>query len=132
VDEWLAETLRRVNDSLPKRTETLDRLLGEEEPSVETVGGGRHFFDKEELKRLKASLPPEVAAGLRLPFVFTKKHELEESVYVVRGKGTEARAFAILMNLRELPRMGGEPYTYKPLVAEFLNRYPTLAAVGYI
>jgi len=49
VDEWLSQTLRKINDVLPKRTESLKKLLEMDRPYVETVGGGKHFFDKKEL-----------------------------------------------------------------------------------
>ncbi|HID05253.1 MAG TPA: DUF61 family protein [Candidatus Caldiarchaeum subterraneum] len=132
VDEWLSHTLRSINDALPKRVEKLTRLLEMEKPYVETVGGGRHYFSKEELQRINHQLPKEVAQTLYLPIVFTKHHEMDESVYLIRARGSEAEAFRILMQIPELPKTKNQHYTYKPLVAEFLNRYPTLAVIGYI
>ncbi|GBC72404.1 hypothetical protein HRbin03_00233 [archaeon HR03] len=132
VDDWLAETMRHVNDALPRRAEKLSTLLEMEKPSVETVGGGRHYFDKKELEELLRKLPSEVSENLYLPIVFAKNPELGESTYIVKSRGSEAEAFRILMGLRTLPRVGNQPYTYKPLVTEFINRYPTLAVIGYL
>ncbi|MEM1975527.1 MAG: DUF61 family protein [Candidatus Caldarchaeum sp.] len=132
VDDWLAETMRHVNDALPRRAAKLSTLLEMEKPFVETVGGGRHYFDRSELEELLIKLPREVSENLYLPIVFAKNLEMGENTYIVKARGSEAEAFRILMGLRELPRVDNQSYTYKPLVAEFINRYPTLAVIGYI
>jgi len=133
VDEWLSHTLRSINDTLPRRVEKLTRLLEMEQPYVETIGGQKHYFNKHELQRINEELPRGIAQTLYLPIIFTKHHEMEEAVYVIRARGSEAEAFKILMKLNELPRTKDQqPYTYKPLVAEFLNKYPTLGVIGYI
>lgn len=132
IDEWLSHTLKSINDNLPKRVERFTTLIEMETPYVETIGGGKHYFNKEELKQLERELPKHILSNLYLPIVFTKQHELEESVYVIRARGTEAEAFKILMKIDELPKINNQHYTYKPLVAEFINKYPTLAVIGYI
>jgi uncharacterized protein (UPF0216 family) len=132
VDELLAETLRHINDSLPRQTVRLERLLKMDEPSVETIGGGRHYFDRWDLEKLVKNLPDEIAMELYLPFVFTKRHNLGESLYFIRSSGVEHAAFKLLMNLKHIPESNGEYYTYKPVVHEFIRRYPSLAAIGYL
>ncbi|MDW8063260.1 MAG: DUF61 family protein [Candidatus Caldarchaeum sp.] len=132
VDEWLSQTLRKINDVLPRKAEPLNKLLEMDEPFVETVGGGRHYFDKNELMAVKQALPKEVVENLFLPIVFSKNLSLGEHTYVIKARGTEPEAFRILMNIRQLPKADDVHYTYKPLVAEFLNRYPTLGVVGYV
>ncbi|MEM3095521.1 MAG: DUF61 family protein [Nitrososphaerota archaeon] len=132
VDDLLSETLRHVNDSLPRRVIPLERLLKMDEACVETVGGGRHCFDKADLAKLASLLPSEIVEKLHLPFVFTKHHSMDDSVYFIRAVGSEPQAFQILMGLSHLPKSVDGYYTYKPLVSEFIRRYPTLATVGYI
>lgn len=132
VDEWLSQTLRQINDVLPRRVERLEKLLEMENPYVETVGGGKHYFDRKELAAVRDALPVEVAEGLFLPIVFSKNLSLGDHTYVIKARGTEAEAFRILMNLKTVPKTEDGYYTYKPLVAEFINKYPTLAVVGYI
>ena len=132
IDEWLSHTLKSINDSLPKRMEKFTRLIEMEEPYVETIGGEKHHFNKEELKQIAEKLPDHILANLYLPIVFTKQHNLEESVYIIRARGTEAEAFKILMKINDLPKINNQPYTYKPLIAEFINKYPTLAVIGYL
>ena len=132
VDDLLAETLRHVNDGLPRRAARFMDLLRMDTPYVETIGGERHYFNKRELETLVKLLPDDIAANLHLPFVFTKKHDLEESVYIIRSVGSEPEAFKKLMGISHLPVSGGEYYTYKPIIAEFIRRYPSLAAVGYV
>ncbi|GBC69155.1 hypothetical protein HRbin01_00848 [archaeon HR01] len=132
VDELLSETLRRINDSLPKQAVRLERLLKMDTPSVETIGGGIHYFDRDDLEKLVKNLPDHIAGRLHLPFVFTKRHDLGDSVYVIRTLGVEHEAFKILMNMAHLPESNGEYYTYKPVIHEFIRRYPSLAAIGYL
>ncbi|MDW8084404.1 MAG: DUF61 family protein [Candidatus Caldarchaeum sp.] len=132
VDEWLSQTLKRINDVLPKKPERIGKLLEMETPFVETVGGDRHYFDKAELLAVQKVLPHEVLENLYLPIVFSKNLSFGDHVYVIKARGTEPEAFRILMELRELPKADNVYYTYKPLVAEFLNKYPTLGVVGYI
>ncbi|MCS7110381.1 MAG: DUF61 family protein [Candidatus Caldarchaeum sp.] len=132
VDEWLSQTLRKINDVLPRRVELLNRLLEMPTPFVETVGGGRHYFDRNELLAVKQSLPEEVVENLFLPIVFSKNLSFGEHTYIIKARGTEPEAFRILMKIRHLPKADDAYYTYKPLVSEFLNRYPTLGVVGYV
>ncbi len=98
---------------------------------VETIGGDRHLFNMEEVRKIGERLPAEVLENLHLPFIFIKSVEFEESVYLIRVYGSEDEAFRILMDVNVLPRSDKGPYTYKPLVAEFINRYPSLAVIGY-
>ncbi|MEM4315943.1 MAG: DUF61 family protein, partial [Nitrososphaerota archaeon] len=81
---------------------------------------------------LGRKLPEHVLENLYLPFVFVKSFDAEESIYYLRVHGSEDEAFKALMSVRMMPRTDRGPYTYKPLVAEFINRFPTLAVMGYL
>ncbi len=116
---------------MPKRVVKYTEIAGSAVDSVETIGGGRHYFNPEEVRKIGEKLPAEVLENLHLPFVFVKSIDFEESVYLIRVYGSEAEAFRILMDITMLPRSDKGHYTYKPLVAEFINRYPSLAIIGY-
>ncbi|MEM2236858.1 MAG: DUF61 family protein [Candidatus Caldarchaeum sp.] len=132
IDSFLSNILKTVNDSVPKRVVKYREIVGSGVYHVETVGGGVHHFDPEEVRKIGEALPAEILDHLHLPFIFVKNTELEESVYLIRVYGSEAEAFQKLMNVKTLPRSSRGPYTYKPLVAEFINRYPSLAVMGYL
>ncbi|MEM1964745.1 MAG: DUF61 family protein [Candidatus Caldarchaeum sp.] len=130
IDSFLSNILKTVNESVPRRVIRYREIVSSGVYSVETVGGGLHHFDPQEVKKIGEELPSEILDQLHLPFIFVKNTELEESVYLIRVYGSEVEAFQKLMNVKTLPRSSRGPYTYKPLVAEFINRYPSLAVMG--
>ena len=132
IESLLSNILKSVNDSLPKRVVRYRDVVHLGLDGVETVGGYFHSFDRHELEMLGKQLPPHILDKLHLPFVFVKSIEMEESVYLIRVYGTEDEAFRILMGLEVIPRSDRGPYTYKPYVAEFLNRCPSLAVIGFL
>ncbi|MEM1943573.1 MAG: DUF61 family protein [Candidatus Caldarchaeum sp.] len=132
AEAFLSNILKSLNDAMPKRPVRYKELVRTGMYVVETVGGGIHRFDPEEVAALGRKLPEHVLENLHLPFVFVKSFEAEESIYYLRVYGSEEEAFQSLMSVRTMPRTDRGPYTYKPFVAEFINRFPTLAVMGYL
>jgi uncharacterized protein (UPF0216 family) len=131
-ESLLSNILRSVNDSLPRHVVRYRDVVELGLEGVETVGGSFHRFDRNDLEKLAKQLPENILDRLHLPFVFVKSIEIEESVYILRVYGSEAEAFQTLMGLETLPRTSRGPYTYKPFVAEFINRYLSLAVLGFL
>lgn len=132
AEAFLSNILKSLNDAMPKRVVRYRELVSTGQCMVETIGGGFHRFDPEEVAALGRKLPDRVLENLHLPFVFVKSFDSEESVYYLRVYGSEDEAFQTLMSVRMMPRTDRGPYTYKPLVAEFINKFPTLAVIGYL
>jgi len=131
-ESLLSNILKTVNDSLPKKVVRYRDIVEKGVDGVDTVGGWLHRFDRQDIEKISKILPQSVLDRLHLPFVFVKSIEMEESVYILRVYGSEAEAFQMLMGLETLPRTSRGPYTYKPFVAEFINRYPSLAVLGFL
>ncbi len=131
-ESLLSNILRTVNDSLPKKVVKYRDIVEKGVEGVETVGGWLHRFDRQDIEKIAKILPQSILDRLHLPFVLVKSIEMEESVYILRVYGSEAEAFQMLMGLETLPRTSRGPYTYKPFVAEFINRYPSLAVLGFL
>jgi len=132
VDTFLSNILKTVNDAVPKRVVKYREIVEKGVEYVETVGGGKHFFEPAEVRRLGEKLPSEILDDLHLPFIFVKNSEVSEPVYHIRVYGREAEAFQILMDLKILPRNEKGPYTYKPILSNFINKYPTLAVLSFL
>lgn len=130
VEEWLSKQVRRLNEGLPRRRVLLRELLEMGEPGVETVGGGRHFFAREELEEVWRVLPRSVAERLRLPLVFRRGWESRESVFYLEGGEVEAEAVKLLTGLSYLPSSKGRYYTYKPIVSLLASKYPSIVVLG--
>ena len=129
-EEWLSTQFRRLNDGLPRRRLLLRELLEMEEPSVETLGGERHYFSREELEEVSEMLPERVAGKVRLPLVFRRSLESVESVYYLEGGEAEAETVKALAGIGFLPSNLGRYYTYKPIVSLLASKYPTLIVLG--
>lgn len=128
IEEWLRYELMSINMALPKRPLRLSMLLHLEEPFVETVGGGRHYFDKKELEELRKLLPS--GHDVLLPIVFVRRGELGEGVYLIKGGKDEAEAFRLALGLSDVPYSPEGYYTYKPFILEFLRKFKTLGIIG--
>ncbi|MCS6769187.1 MAG: DUF61 family protein [Candidatus Caldarchaeum sp.] len=132
ADSFLSSILRSLNDAIPRRVVKYREIVNSGVYSVETVGGSQHFFNPHEIAEIARILPAHILDGLHLPFVFVKSFDSEESVYYIRVYGTEAEAFKKLAGVEVLPRNDRGFYTYKPLVSEFISKYPSLAVMGYL
>jgi uncharacterized protein (UPF0216 family) len=72
-EEWFAHQLRAFRQIAPARRASLRELLGADHPSVETLGGSRHYFRRADLEAASSKLPGELwdsrAFPLRWPWV---------------------------------------------------------------
>lgn len=126
-DVWLSRQLRFFRDNAPARRASVEELLSQSRPFVETRGGGRHHFSREDLEKAASILPPELINAPIFPIVFSRG-EIQD-VYIIRG-GEAAEAFAKLTGVKGLERLSsGDFFTYKSLVLNFLSRYPSLGVI---
>lgn len=131
IDHWLSHELKKINSQLPRNRAYLQDLLKTDQPYVETVGGGKHFFSVEELELLARSLPKEIGSNLSLPIVFIRRYEMGEGVYTFEGD-SEAEAFKNILGLSYLSKTEKKYHTYKPVVIDFLRRFKTIAVVSFL
>jgi uncharacterized protein (UPF0216 family) len=127
AEEWFAHQLRAFRQIAPARRASLRELLGSDHPSVETLGGSRHYFRRADLEAASSKLPGELWDARVFPLIFV--HEAGSEIYLLRSR-EEALAFKSLLGLEGLQRTDrGEFYTYRSLVLSFIAKYPSLGLV---
>lgn len=131
-EEWLRKQLRELSRDLPRVRLPLARLLEMDNPFVETVGGDLHYFDKRELRELAEILPSELHDKLKLPLVFRRSVEIGESLYFLDGGEVEVEVLKKLLGLSYIPFIQKKYYTYKPVIAKLISRFPSTVVVGVI
>ncbi len=136
-DAMLRDEMRRLNTHLPKNRKTLKELLGEDPPSVTSVGGQEIRLRQNELENLSSSLPGEGKERIRLPLVLFRRTELGPGAYTVLGDSYEEYAVALLAEsfkgtFQEFSRQKRDPVVfYKPQISELLRRFHSLTVIGF-
>jgi len=137
LDVMLREEMRRLNAHLPKNRKTLKELLGEDAPSVPSVGGEEIRLKRNELDKLSSSLPGEGKERIRLPLVLFRRTELGPGAYTVLGDPYEEYAIAFLAEsfkgtFQEFRRQKTDPVVfYKPQISELLRKFHSLIVLGF-
>jgi uncharacterized protein (UPF0216 family) len=131
-DEWLRRQVREFNKDIPRIRLPLTLLLEMDTPYVETIGGDRHYFDKKELRELAEVLPKELLDRLRLPLVFKRSLEVEESLYFLDGGEVEVEVLKRLVGLSYIPSRGRQYYTYKPIISKLISKFPSIVVIGVV
>ncbi len=137
LDVMLREEMRRLNAHLPKNRKTLKELLGEDAPSVPSVGGEEIRLKRNELDKLSSSLPGEGKERIRLPLVLFRRTELGQGAYTVLGDPYEEYAIALLAEsfkgtFQEFRRQKTNPVVfYKPQISELLRKFHSLIVLGF-
>lgn len=135
LDALWQHEIQRVNDHLPKATRSLEELLKMEKAELETRGGDRYRFDREDLEFLAKELPEEYHGRVMLPMILTRRLDLGKGVFSVSGGIVE---LSIVRWILEDPSgrfelWRGEPYfVYRPQVGVLLAGHRTLFAVGFV
>lgn len=131
IDEAFIEPhARRLRDILPARKASLEELINSPDPHVETLGGGLHRFRREDLLGADRVLAGELRRAPVFPITFSSGDEFGKGVVLLRSRA-EAAVYRALMGLQFVPETPeGYAYTYKPLVAEFFRRFPSLAVIS--
>jgi hypothetical protein len=119
-DKLLQHELARLNVHLPRRKISLKEALSSPKPSVETRGGGIHFFKRAELELLSSLLPEKDWEKLQLPILIALEAKLGKGAARILGE-TEARVVGKLL---------GKPLTqkliiYRPEISILRGKLPT-------
>ncbi|MCS7118238.1 MAG: DUF61 family protein [Thaumarchaeota archaeon] len=129
-DAFIEGHLKRLRDNVPVRKASLEELIDSDNPSVETLGGGRHRFRPEDLRAASKLLTGELRRAPALPITFSSGEDYGKGVVILRNR-VEAAVYRALMGLEFVPETPeGYAYTYKPMVAEFVRRYPSLGILS--
>lgn len=131
-DEWIKHQLREINKDMPRVRVPLNLLLEMDKPSIETVGGDRHYFDKRELRELADVIPRDLWDKLKLPLIFKRSLEADESLYFIDGGEVEVQVIKKLIGLEFIPSRDNQYYTYKPIISKLIQRFPSIIVIGFL
>jgi len=124
-EKWVDFEFRTIHSALVTKRKTLKELLSEDSPQCVTREGQVHFFDKEELKRIKSATSEDEEGVLRLPINLHFSLEMENQCYF-----SDEVASKVLRRLEGF----GEAYPYRngkmwipySLGMELLMKYRTV------
>ena len=133
----LRDELRRLNSHLPKNRRTLDELLADQHPNVQSVSGHQIKLKREELLDLDSSIPNIVRSRIRLPIILLRRADLGPGAFVLQGDPYEEYVVSILSasfmgTFEEFGRqLMGVRIIYKPQLSVLLRRFHSLIAIGF-
>jgi uncharacterized protein (UPF0216 family) len=78
--------LQTLNRHLPKKRKTLKELLLEDKPSIISMDGSTHFFDKKELEKIASIIPEWEHDKLRLPVYLEMSSSMERGAIRISGR----------------------------------------------
>ncbi len=132
----IALETQKINRHLPKSRKTLEHLLLEKDPKVESVDGGCLYFKRADLERASTEVFPEHRKSLRLPIVLIRRLELGKGVFVLLGDKAEHLFVRKVLGL--VPNSSNfhdaakdELVLYYVQVQELLNKFRSLVAIGF-
>lgn len=137
ADAVLRDEMRRLNTHLPKNRRTLEELLSDPSPSVESVSGHSIRMKKEQLEELSKSLPEDSAKRIRLPIIFLRRRDLGPGAYIVLGDPFEEYATRLLTGafrgtFEEFKKQNQTVGTiYRPEISLLLRRFHSLIMIGF-
>lgn len=137
ADALLRDEMRRLNTHLPRNRRTLEELLADPSPSVESVSGHSIRMKKEQLEELSKSLPDDSAKRIRLPIIFLRRRDLGPGAYIVVGDPFEEYATRLLTRsfhgtFEEFKQQHQTVATiYRPEISLLLRRFHSLIVIGF-
>src|SRR3989337_3789192 len=99
--------IQTLNRHLPKKRKTLKELLLEDRPSIESLDGSTHFFDKKELEKLASIVPEWEHNRLRLPIYLEMSSGMERGTIKISGR-LECRVISIILHEGEAEKVAEE------------------------
>jgi len=90
-EHWVEMEYRKLNSGTVTRRRSLEALLAETDPSLETRDGERFHLDRDGLERLAAASGPEERRSLQVPITVHFTADSESEAYI-----TDAVAVAVL------------------------------------
>jgi uncharacterized protein (UPF0216 family) len=128
--------VRRLNLHLPKNRKTLSQLLGETEPSVNTVEGDKICFKKQDIEEIARVVPQRYHRSLMLPILVVRRIDLGKGAFVVLGGRTEKSLVKKVLGLSEksfdeLCYEDADLHIYRPQVQELLAKLKSAVTIGF-
>jgi uncharacterized protein DUF61 len=136
-DALLRDDLRKFNSHLPKNRRTLEELLSDPAPRVQSASGDFIRMKKDELEELSRSLPTEATTRVRLPIVLLRRRDLGLGAFTVMGDSYEEYAILLLAgsvhgSFEQFKEGHLEPaLLFKPQISSLMRRFHSLLVLGF-
>ncbi len=78
--------LQTLNRHLPRKRKTLRELIEEDKPSIKSMDGSTHSFDKKELEKIASMIPEWEHDKLRLPLYLEMSSSMERGAIKISGR----------------------------------------------
>jgi hypothetical protein len=136
-DRYLAHIdflVKRLNVHLPKNRKTLQQLLNEDSPYVDTVDGNKIYFKRHDIEEVSKILPKKFYGSIMLPILIVRRIKLGKGVFTVMGGRLEKHLVKKVLGLTQKSfdeTESGEVYLYKVQVQELLSKLGSLIVIGF-
>jgi uncharacterized protein (UPF0216 family) len=129
------QEIRKLNEHLPKTRKTLNILLKEENPSVETNDGRSIIMKKEEIEKLAKIVPSHLLDKIQLPIIIQRRFDLGKSIYTVMGNKLEEFTLKKALEIADHDFNEYEKedpfHIFKPYLSELIRKFHTLIVIGF-
>ncbi len=116
----ITSQLKTLNTGMVSQKKRLSTLLKEDKPSVEKREEGKHYFEKEHLKKLEEIAPIHKKDELKLPIVVYNDPSLDRC-YV--KKRVEGKVVKKMIGLENKTIQRNKTWFSKPLITEIIRKY---------
>lgn len=128
--------INKMNDHLPRHTETLDALLKEERPIIEARDGTHLWTDRDELLMIASLVPEGLHNKLHLPIILTRRIDLGEGLFSISGGELErllvTKILGSVEDLFSTNKSDDAPkYLYRREVQALRKKLRTLSVIGF-
>lgn len=127
-DEFVKKQIQNLNKHLPKARCTLEELLKQEKPRIESRDGSTHRFKRSELEYLSGLVPSEDHSGLKLPIIIRISPQLGRGAAKVSGEIEEK----VVMQILGKEGTEDELVIYRPEVRQVRKKLPTTTQYAFM
>ena len=136
MDAVIGHEVRKLNNHLPKKRLTLNELLQNDHPTVETIDGSSIIINRAELQELANIVPAEYHDRVKLPIIILRRMELGRAVHTVAGERIEEFTVKKILGLisdgyHQMYKETEPTFLYRPQVVELLRRFHSLIVLGF-
>lgn len=129
-DEFVKKQIESLNRHLPKGRVSLEELLKQDKPKVESKDGSTHRFKRKELEYLSEILPEEKHSKLRLPIIIRISPELGRGASRISGR-LEQEVFREILD-KEPDEDEDELLIYRPETRLVRKKLPTTTQYAFM
>ncbi|MHA2407914.1 MAG: DUF61 family protein [Candidatus Ranarchaeia archaeon] len=123
----LENEIQKLNDHLPKVQVSLESLISNHPPKVETRDGIEWHFDQKELDQIAEKIPQDLWAEISIPIIFLRRTDMGAGAFTISGNKATQFLVAKLLGLTDLP-----PHAYRKLKTPLILYRPQISQIRKI